>query len=756
MKKKRFIWVPLLAISTIAFYGCKERSPGASSPQAIAQSKFLSAKEELQLAESRLVEVAQLLGNKQYQEAAALSNQAFARLEEIQQRAPSSKDSPAIGTAGEIERLRAQMKEMLTKTMRDEIDALRAGAPDNRNVSHLQRHFGHTQGIDLWSLYESAIPELDAIRSKRAPRWIRIYNVANINTDYDDLVFKALADRVIAPPGYQVAFGPPVGALERRALFCTIDADIRPGWNTYSLSLKNRPYAQLAKNEIKLLVSLDLHLSTETRIDSLDPFIAGTTAASPSGRAWKSWGRDTNRGEMVYHLGAVPIGAQFELQAESTDDYAARHNQRLDATIRKGLARMATIDVLQFYNAQEAPVPLSIGQALSDRNSFISALRHATPGSEPAKSGWVIVAALGIDELQKELTDSLSTLDSGTRKAIAAALAAQPGFGDYAPLMFILKHGTVGADGDFPAALDSLRADVFADRFWAAIQTRIEERPELAKYLFAQARYARIEHLPQVFECYNRLPPEMAGRFITEFIVNNDHTKEAVLSKMATESNPAKLLGIGAALGAHFRDNKHPIPSKAEQTFLLETISKLKDSDRAAAIYSTGGIPSLWAPLFQRPRTDWSPSANLAIISTSLTASNISLDARKAAFRELCLLATGAHHFTAKERQTINAILPALLDTLSNNGASPDMNGGKLATLLLSQPPDSPHDKAFSRIIPDLLPGSSPYFSMGHPDALAVIELALKHHRESVRESAIIQIRAHAPNNPAYQRLLPP
>ncbi|MBK9990534.1 MAG: hypothetical protein IPP19_07340 [Verrucomicrobia bacterium] len=225
---------------------------------------------------------------------------------------------------------------------------------------------------------------------------------------------------------------------------------------------------------------------------------------------------------------------------------------------------------------------------------------------------------------------------------------------------------------------------------------------------------------------------------------------------ISEETEPSRLLSVCATMGAHFRANKHSIPSDAVRKFLLETISKLKDGERAAAIYSTGWVTSIWKKLFEQPRTDWGPSANLAVIHCSISATDVDLEARKSAFNELCMLVTGEHSFTANERKAIDALLPALFDLLSNNGLAPDIRDSKLVTLLLSQPPASPHNKAFAGIIPYLLPGHTPCFSMGHPDALAVIELALKHHDKFVRDSAVAQIRARAPNDPVYKRLLPP
>ncbi|MBK9990535.1 MAG: hypothetical protein IPP19_07345 [Verrucomicrobia bacterium] len=210
-------------------------------------------------------------------------------------------------------------------------------------------------------------------------------------------------------------------------------------------------------------------------------------------------------------MGAVPVGDEFVVKSESVANYSDRHNQRLDASIKAGIGRLARLDELRFYNAEETHSPLSLGQALNDLKSFVSALSQAKPGSDSEVFGWVIVAALGIEELQAELTNRLPTLDNKTRKAIAVALESQPWFGDYAPLSYILKNGTSGVDGDFTATLKALRADVYTDRFWMIIQERIQEQPKLARDIFAQARYARLDHMRQVFECYKKLPAEIAG-----------------------------------------------------------------------------------------------------------------------------------------------------------------------------------------------------------------------------------------------------
>ncbi|MBK9990536.1 MAG: hypothetical protein IPP19_07350 [Verrucomicrobia bacterium] len=237
MKKYLYIGVVLLTIGIIAFYGLRDKSPGASAAKAATVNpKPRTPKEELQLAESWLVEITKLLNDKHIKKPPSYTIKPSNAWKEVSENASSSKDSQGIDMAKEVGLLRARINDKLVRAMQAEVDALKAGAPDNRCVFHIQAFFGHAKEVDLWKIYESAVPELDAIRCKQASRWIRIYNSSNNRTDYDDLIFSTLAKRIIVPPGYQIAFGPPVGEMERRALFCTVDTDTRPTHNTYSLS----------------------------------------------------------------------------------------------------------------------------------------------------------------------------------------------------------------------------------------------------------------------------------------------------------------------------------------------------------------------------------------------------------------------------------------------------------------------------------------------------------------------------------------
>jgi len=433
------------------------------------------------------------------------------------------------------------------------IEALKAGLVSVDSVMNLVNY--HSDYPELKEKFDEVRQEIEQLRTRAAARWIRLQVLPDsMGKDVEEIARAAFSKKRGNVPGVSLIFGQPLSAEEDRATFKVIEVRLQTEFARYEVEYRGVRAENWMPPQIPEAVTITCNVRSSRVVPTTWDQIPVSSAKAQAPERIKTDEADAVLAEQEKKLLAA-IAAQLAVLPEF-DVYPGAVVGSL-TIIRNGRLDLDAFRALAFKAPEELDRQVAAAARTGELGLQADLVRALVDCGDERYGKWVAQRVAGVD--------------AETRSAVVASLKLNPSYGQYAPILSLIKSAT-----DYPYELViALNGHLDAPAVKAAILEQIKTgRPQdRANYLnfflhgvpasdlshyaawihdpdanFAVAAYLGIYNRDQdlasriAIEQFETASPKVQELMLRHFHFDGEHAREdglAFLEKVANQkSNP--------------------------------------------------------------------------------------------------------------------------------------------------------------------------------------------------------------------------
>jgi hypothetical protein len=350
-------------------------------------------------------------------------------------------------------------------------------------VRQLVTNFSTTQFKDLEALLDERKGEIIAKRTRGATKWFRV-SVRGNTQEYGDLVEQAVRAVWGDGPGYKLVFGYAMDNAERDATWKTLDVSIEQEAVAYHAADNTNPNVWVPAIPYQATIAFGLKgsESVPTSWDKLEPVQAQVDVP------------DSLHVELERFGGGVTAAEEQRLRELEKGNLTA-----LRESLKEKLQGMAAFKLFPGVDLTAAQVlrgdriDIEAARALShlDKARFQSEFDFIRNADDIEGMGGLVAIIIGaeMDTYAAWVSERIVDLDRASRDAAFAELVKRPWYGDYGPVLALVR-----GEGDNLSSkiLSALRGHMHVQNVQQAFLERIDDpeyrrRGDMVGFLLREA-----------------------------------------------------------------------------------------------------------------------------------------------------------------------------------------------------------------------------------------------------------------------------
>ena len=342
----------------------------------------------------------------------------------------------------------------------DVLKALETGAIPAGEARQLKNYYKQAGFDEIVRQYQSAEPDIVAARARFASTRLYVH-ISESSHGYPDLLRALIADRWNEEMEFQPIYGGTLGQAERSAAWKQLNIQVSQQNARYEVQGSERDKWRISPPQIPERVEIQFRMSGSSEIptswDKLPPFKASV--------------------EVPKSLWLKP---EFRNGGAEVETSIRKAQEDVLSAIRKELARLPKfqlfpdVDLSSAVLQTDKGLDLKVARAIyfSDKKRLLAELAALANSGDSNVVGDLplIAVTLNLESMAETVTKVLPTIDRRKRSPAFRALAKNPGYGDYEPLLAHVRNPP--ADEDAGRAIDALRGHARPPRDQGALSSR--------------------------------------------------------------------------------------------------------------------------------------------------------------------------------------------------------------------------------------------------------------------------------------------
>lgn len=611
-KRALFIAAGIIVLLFAVAGPLKRWLANASVPTSVYAFTPAEIETSLQKIEATLPEIEKLLADHRYQPSRELFDTTFYPL----RRSLRVVGDPTLGAdrtlSSELKRLEARVGEAARRDFESLVAKIAQGGTDTATVHRLVRSFANVGGNKLDEDLTARSAGLDKIRRTFATRWIRI-SIATSEDDYEAMTLAHMLQTLVAPPGFTLVFGPPMGPAEEAATFATVDFKIAVNVQAYDVKTKE-PGAE-SKN-------------TYFHNRSSDGLLSGVAVSILVHKAFDAYPTTWDQlpgkaGDGVHLVLDLPVPGAFEFKVPrgrtAHDEFKDRNVARVAAMKTKLAAALAALPVLEFKSTGNPPAsPLSRENALFNEASFAQAATASLAAKKSVGEIACIAVELMLEPLADRIDPQLEKFTAAERLELTKALEVRPWYHGYSTLNKLMSSAPAE---NVPSLLAAMQRDLDQASVLKTALVRIsreKDSREQSNMLALLVGYTPKESLPDFVRLYPNLGPALQSTLLTSLMKRDRAITAEFAQQLIETSKPAVVQQVCEALGnalTSINSARMMVLTPEEIAIFRQAVATTRGTQREQIIGKIPRSEELLMQLLQSDRAGWTEAENLELYS---------------------------------------------------------------------------------------------------------------------------------------------